>query len=123
MDYSGAEDHEQQGDFRDARVRQVRRRLGGPRLGKQHQREHRRVRGDRDRQRLRPHPDRGEDERTTNVTSPAAAGPPPSRPAISRSVPYLLVVVTPSAFSMTSSSSGRNDRTTDSTAIGPYSRG
>jgi len=62
MDYSGAEDHEQQGDVGNARVRQVRRRLGGPRLGKQHQREHRRVRGDRDRQRLRPHPDRGEDE-------------------------------------------------------------
>jgi hypothetical protein len=62
MDYSGAEDHEQQGDVGDARGRQVRRRLGGPRLGKQHQREHRRVRGDRDRQRLRPHPDRGEDE-------------------------------------------------------------
>jgi len=32
MDYSGAEDHEQQGDVRDARVRQVQRRLGGPRL-------------------------------------------------------------------------------------------
>jgi hypothetical protein len=42
MDHQGAEDHEQQGDVRDARVRQVRRRLGGPRLGKQHQREHRR---------------------------------------------------------------------------------
>jgi AraC-like DNA-binding protein len=62
MDYSGAEDHEQQGDIGDARVRQVLRGLGGPRLGKQHQREHRRVRADRDRQRLRPHPDRGEDE-------------------------------------------------------------
>ncbi len=54
------------------------------------------------------------------VNTPAAAGPPPSRPAISHSVPYLqVVVVTPSAFSMTSSSSGGNDRTTDGTPSEP----
>jgi hypothetical protein len=62
MDDSGAEDHKQQGDVGDARGRQVRRRLGGPQLGEEHQREHRRVRGDRARQRLRPHPGEPGDE-------------------------------------------------------------